>query len=208
MCSAAETPLNRGRRLTFKAPDEDAQRIQLPPIPHPRMQRRADSPKKHTTRHPKHHAIPPPQRRTKRLQRNEESEEQRNSRIQRALVESNIRREMRRLCISNLFPISKPSHCQSLRIRAFDLSSALNRNSSARNGNSKRSSFLSVLLCNRASTAHVSSSSSGGIVVVSCSVAERDVAAVSSYSWCSWSAILSGAKSEPTRMHHRVCDFG
>ena len=170
------------------------------------MQRRADTPKKHTTRDPKHHPIPPPQRRTKRLQRNEESEEQRNSRIQRTLIQSDIRRKMRRLCISDLFLISKPSHCQSPRIRTFDLSSALNRNSSARNGNSKQSSFLNVLLCNRASTAHVSSSSSGGML--SCSVAEEDEAAVSSYSWCSWSAILSGAKSEPTRMHHRVCDFG
>jgi hypothetical protein len=38
--------------------------------------------------------------------------------------------------------------------------------------------------------------------------AEEPGASVSSYCCCERSAILSGAKSEPTRTHHRACDFG
>jgi hypothetical protein len=66
------------------------------------MHRRRDSPQQHATRHPSNHAISSPERSPRRLQRDEESKEQHDCRIEIAFMEPDIRREMRRLGIANL----------------------------------------------------------------------------------------------------------
>jgi hypothetical protein len=80
---------------TFKTPNNDPERIELPPLPHPHMQRRRNAPQQHATRHPSNHAIAPAERGTSWLQRNEEGKEQHERRVEIALVEPNVCREVR-----------------------------------------------------------------------------------------------------------------
>lgn len=91
---------------TFETADDDAQSVQLPLVPHPSVERGRDSPQKHATGHPEHHAISPSQGGTEGLQANEEGEEEGDGRVQSASVDSNVCGEVGRLCISNLSAVS------------------------------------------------------------------------------------------------------
>lgn len=121
------------------------------------MHHRAQSPQQHTRRHPSNHAILASQRRPSRLQRNEEREEERNSRIQVALVKPDVGREVCGLGIAYLHDCQCSSGFGGAQ-RTLLLSSELNRNSSARKGRSSVSSLISVRLCKRAVGASLSSS--------------------------------------------------
>jgi hypothetical protein len=66
------------------------------------MQRRSNPPQQHATRDPPNHAISPPERGARGLQRDEEGKEEHNRCIQIAFVETYVGREMRRLCVANL----------------------------------------------------------------------------------------------------------
>jgi hypothetical protein len=59
------------------------------------MQRRGNPPQQHATRNPPDHAIFPPKRRTRWLQRDEEGEEEHNRCIEIAFFEAYVGREMR-----------------------------------------------------------------------------------------------------------------
>lgn len=87
---------------TLHASDDNAQRIQLPSMPHPSMQRRRESPDEHAAWHPCDHAISPAQRSTERLQGDKEGEEEGDGRVDVALLEPNISCEVRRLGIPYL----------------------------------------------------------------------------------------------------------
>jgi hypothetical protein len=66
------------------------------------MQSRANTPQHHTRRHPRDHAIPSTQGCSKRLERDEERKEKGYRGVEVALLESDIRRKVRRLCVSYL----------------------------------------------------------------------------------------------------------
>jgi hypothetical protein len=87
---------------TFETSDQDTQSVKLPPMLHPCMQRSAYTPQYHTRRHPSDHAISSSQSCTQRLQRNEERKEESYRRVEVALLESDIRGKVCRLCISYL----------------------------------------------------------------------------------------------------------
>jgi hypothetical protein len=134
------------------------------------MQRRTHTPKHHACRHPSHHAISAPQGRSHGLQRNKEGEEERDGRVQVALLQPDVGRKVCGFGVSNLGTPSQHEAAYVVRLRTFDLSRELNKNNRARNGSSRQSSFSSVLLCTLGSTAKVSSASSGGITC--CEVGE------------------------------------
>jgi hypothetical protein len=106
-------------------------------------------------------------------------------------------------CADSAFPICEAccqlllgaALCQPV-IRTLDLSSALKRNSSARNGSRRQSSFRTVLLCTLGSTTYGSSTSSGGIACR----AVCDGARTGASSKDSSPSILSVAK----RAHHKA----
>lgn len=101
----------RRATATFQAPNDYPQREQLPPPPHPDMQHRRQPPQQHARRHPSHHAIPPTQCSARRLEGDKEGEEEGDGRVEVALLEPNVCREVRRLCIANLQNCSLAQRC-------------------------------------------------------------------------------------------------
>jgi hypothetical protein len=71
-------------------------------MPHPGVQRRGHAPEEHARRHPRDHAISPAQGGARGLQRDEEGEEEGHGRVEVALLEPNVGREVCRLGISYL----------------------------------------------------------------------------------------------------------
>jgi hypothetical protein len=66
------------------------------------MQRRRDAPEEHARRHPRDHAISPAEGGARGLQRNEEGKEEGHGRVEVALLEPDVGREVCRFGISYL----------------------------------------------------------------------------------------------------------
>jgi hypothetical protein len=69
---------------------------------HPRMQRRRHAPEEHARRHPRDHAVSPSEGGARGLQRDEEGEEEGHGRVEVALLEPDVGREVCRLSVSYL----------------------------------------------------------------------------------------------------------
>jgi hypothetical protein len=163
------------------------------------MQHSAQPPQQHARRHPSDHAILAAQRSPGGLEGDEEGEEEGYGRVEVALVESNIGREVPRLGIANLLDVSAWSR-QLGRFAelALDLSSELNRNSSARKGSSSVSSFSSVRLCRREFVVCCPSSSFSSMVR-----AEARGTEMVESSWCSWCSLMVGMHRS-AELHHKT----
>jgi hypothetical protein len=92
----------RGCSLTLETSNDDAERIQLPSMPHPSMECSRGAPEQHAAGDPGHHAISAAQSRPERLQSHEEGEEEGQGRVDVALAQPNVGGEVGRLGVPYL----------------------------------------------------------------------------------------------------------